>query len=131
MDFRDEGHRFRARDELSAILERWFSERTFDQVEELFNSNGVCWSPYRSFKQVVETDPDCSTDNPMFSMVSQPGIGEYLMPSSPMCFSSLERRPAVAAPQLGEHTDVILADVLGLGDAEIAELHDQGVVAGP
>ena len=34
------------------------------------------------------------------------------------------------APLLGEHTDEILADVLGLSDAEIGRLHADRVVAG-
>ncbi len=32
---------------------------------------------------------------------------------------------------LGEHTDEVLAELLGLSDAEIGRLHDDGVVAGP
>jgi 2-methylfumaryl-CoA isomerase len=32
---------------------------------------------------------------------------------------------------LGEHTDEILAEELGLSAAEIGALHDAGVVAGP
>jgi 2-methylfumaryl-CoA isomerase len=32
---------------------------------------------------------------------------------------------------LGEHTDEVLAEVLGLSDAEIGGLHDRGVVASP
>jgi 2-methylfumaryl-CoA isomerase len=32
---------------------------------------------------------------------------------------------------LGEHTDEILAEELGLSAAEIGDLHDAGVVAGP
>jgi 2-methylfumaryl-CoA isomerase len=35
------------------------------------------------------------------------------------------------APLLGEHTEQILAEVLGLGATEIARLHDDGIVAGP
>jgi 2-methylfumaryl-CoA isomerase len=131
LDLGDEGNRFRSREELSAILEQWFSEHRFDEIKALFDSKGVCWSPYRSFKDVVETDPDCSTENPMFSMVEQPGIGEYLMPGPPLSFAPLPRGGAKPAPLLGEHTDTILADVLGLSDAEIAELHDQKIVAGP
>ena len=35
-----------------------------------------------------------------------------------------------ARPLLGEHTEEILADVLGLGEAEIGRLFDAGTVAG-
>ncbi len=48
-----------------------------------------------------------------------------------MTFSSTERRPAVPAPRLGQHTDEILGDVLGLSGAEIGRLHDDGVVGRP
>ena len=131
LDLRDEGNRFRAREELSALLEPWFAERKLDEVQQLFDAGGVCWSRYRSFKQMVESDPDCSVENPMFSMVDQPGIGPYLMPSSPLDFGSIARQQASPAPLLGEHTDEILADVLGLSDGEISGLHDEKVVAGP
>jgi len=44
--------------------------------------------------------------------------------------AATERRPATPAPRLGQHTNEILADLLGLSDGEIGKLHDQGVVAG-
>jgi 2-methylfumaryl-CoA isomerase len=53
------------------------------------------------------------------------------MPGSPLGFSALQREPVTRAPMLGEHTDEILLDTLGLGEGEIARLHDDGVVAGP
>ena len=68
----------------------------------------------------------------MFEEVEQPGIGTYLVPGSPLDFG--ERRPRCrrgARPLLGEHTDEVLSELLGLGDAEIGRLYDQGVVAGP
>jgi 2-methylfumaryl-CoA isomerase len=52
------------------------------------------------------------------------------MPGSPLEFSANERVPPAPAPQLGQHTDEILAGVLGLSGTEIGSLHDEGVVAG-
>ncbi len=43
----------------------------------------------------------------------------------------MPRVPVRRAPLLGENTDEVLADVLGLGSREIAALHDKGVVVGP
>ena len=73
--------------------------------------------------ELVEHDPRCSTENPMFDEVEQPGIGTYLMPGSPLDFSDVGRLPPRRAPVLGEHTDEVLAEVLALTDAEIGRLH--------
>ena len=66
----------------------------------------------------------------MFSDVAQSGIGTYLSPSSPLQFGAFERQAAQPAPALGQHTEEILADELGLSSAEIGSLYDQNVVAG-
>ena len=67
----------------------------------------------------------------MFADVEQPGIGTYLMPGSPLEFGASPRQPPQRAPLLGEHTDEILATVLGLTSDEIGRLHDERVVMGP
>jgi 2-methylfumaryl-CoA isomerase len=81
--------------------------------------------------QMVEEDPRCSTDNPMFAEIEQPGIGSYLVPGSPLSFSGLPRTPPSRAPVLGEHTDQVLVEALGLGDGQIGKLRDAGVIGGP
>jgi len=52
------------------------------------------------------------------------------MPGSPLRFGACDRAAVRRAPLLGEHTDEILTDVLGLSDAEIGRLYTDGVVAG-
>jgi 2-methylfumaryl-CoA isomerase len=131
VDLTKEGDRFAAREVIGAILKPWTITRTLEQIRTIFDANDVCWGPYWTFMELVEKDERCSTANPMFQEVEAPGIGTYLMPSSPLNFEACERLPARRAPMLGEHTDEVLADVLGLTDAEIGRLYDDGVVAGP
>jgi 2-methylfumaryl-CoA isomerase len=131
VDLNQEGDRFKARDAISAVLAPWCAERTLVQIREAFEGTGVCWGPYQTFLQMVEEDPRCSTANPMFSAVEQPGIGRYLVPGSPLDFAASPREPARRAPILGEHTDEVLADVLGLSGVEIGRLRDRKIVAGP
>lgn len=126
-----EGDRFKARHEITALLEPWFRARKVEDFAEAFDKSGVTWSVFRSFKQVVAEDPDCSTQNPLFDRIEQPGIGNYLVPGSPLEFGAFERLPPRRASILGEHTDEILADILGLSDAEISRLHEKKIVAGP
>jgi 2-methylfumaryl-CoA isomerase len=130
LDMKDEGDRFRVRRELADILEPWFHARTLDEVRRVFDEHRVTWGPYLSVREAIEQDTDCSPENPMFRMVEQRDIGEYLMPATPMDFSQVERVPAMPAPRLGEHTDEILLDVLGLSEHEVGKLHDDGIVAG-
>ena len=131
LDFQHEGDRFRARRQISQVLEPWFRTRTLAEVRKALDQNRVTWAEYRNIRQVIEHDPDCSLDNPMFSMVDDPGIGSYLAPGSPFDFSAAARHPVRRAPVLGENTDEILLDVLGLGEGEVGRLHDEGIVAGP
>ncbi len=130
LDLSQEGNRFKARDEISHYIGAWISRHNFAQVEQVFNANGVCWSQYQTVKQMVDTNVDCSADNPMFNQVDQPGVGSYLAAGAPWNFSAFEREPAQPAPQLGQHTDEVLADVLGMDAAQIGKLHDNGVISG-
>jgi 2-methylfumaryl-CoA isomerase len=124
-----EGGRFEARKAIAALVSPWVRARTYAEVATAFDAAGVCWGPYQTFRQLVEEDPRCSTQNPMFELVEQPGIGTYLMPGSPLAFGASTRIPVKRAPLLGEHTEEILADVLGLSGTEIGNLHDAGIVA--
>jgi len=130
-DLNTESGRLAARDLVAGILRPWFAARKLSEVRAHFAGTGVSWGPYQTFSQLVTEDPRCSTANPMFEELEHPGAGRYLMPASPLRFSRSGRRPVERAPLLGENTDEILSDVLGLTDAEIGGLRDDGVVAGP
>lgn len=126
-----EGERFKARKDITAILEPWFRARRVEDFARSFDEHGVTWSEFRSFARAVAEDPDLSTRNPMFELLDQPGVGRYLAPGTPLAFSAFAREPPRPAPTLGEHTEEILAEVVGLGPAEIASLYDDRIVAGP
>jgi 2-methylfumaryl-CoA isomerase len=129
LDFSDEGDRFVAREVIAALIKPWIITRTYEEVRQRFDEVGVTWGSYQTFTEMVRQDPRCSTDNPMFEVVDYPGIGSFRTPASPLDFSVSGRQPPTRSPLLGEHTDEILAGVLGLGDAEIGGLHDRGVVS--
>ena len=128
LDLDQEGHRFRARRELAALLGPWLARRTLAEVAAAFDAHGVCWGRYQTVGQLVRDDPACSPSNAMFSSVHQPGVGTYLAPAIPLDFSAAPRLAAGPAPRLGQHTEQVLSELLGLGSAEYGRLHDQGLV---
>lgn len=131
LDFSNEGDRFNAREKLKDLFMPWFAQRDSQSVHQALDQASVCWGPYQTIQQLVQSDSDCSIDNPLFEKVDQPGIGEYLMPSNPLNFEAVENISVTPAPVLGQHTDEILSLTLGLSEGEIGKLHDSGVVAGP
>ena len=130
MDFDREGDRFRARERLAALFAPWFAQRDFTDASAELDRMEVCWGPYQTIAELVEQDAECSVANPLFTRVEQPGIGNLLTPSQALQFGGLETDPPAPAPLLGQQTDEILTEELGLSAGEIAKLHDRGLVAG-
>jgi 2-methylfumaryl-CoA isomerase len=131
LDLSQEGDRWAARHDISALFRPWFTARTLAEVAPLFDAAGLTWSVFRSFAQAVAEDPDLSPDNPIYQMLDQPGIGRLAVPGSPVSFGAFDRISPCPAPVLGQHSEEILSDVLGLGTGQIGRLMDLGVVAGP
>jgi 2-methylfumaryl-CoA isomerase len=130
VDLREEGERFGAREALRGLIATWVGSRSLAEVAAQFDANDVCWCRYQTVRQLVSEDSECSERNPLFKRVRQPGVGEYLMPAVPIEFSAVERLAPLPAPLLGQHTDEILSEALGLSGAQIGKLHDAGIVAG-
>ena len=86
------------------------------------------WSRFRTTKEALTEDTDTFSDNPMFQTLNFEGIGEYMVPRSPLEFSNYDNLPAQKPPKLGQHTEEILADVMRLGSGEIGGLFDAGIV---
>lgn len=127
LDLDTDDGRWGAREAIAELISGWVAARDLAEVREQLNAAGALWSPYRSFKEMA-ADSEASPDNPMFTLVSQPGVGEYPMASTPMTFSAARGHPIPAPPGLGEHTDEILRDVLGMSANQIAALRSQRIV---
>jgi len=127
----NEGNRYIHRAQITEILKPWFAARTAKSIGAIFDEKGVTWSIFRDFESALAEDEDLSTDNPMFSEIDNPGLGRFLVPGSPVSFSHNTRLEPAPAPVLGQHTEEILGDVVGLPDVEIASLFDAGVVHSP
>jgi 2-methylfumaryl-CoA isomerase len=131
VDLATEAGRYEARDAIAALLSRWCTARRLDDIRAAFAGTGVLWGPFQDFTQLVRDDPRSSPANPLFAEIDQPGIGRYPMPGLPLDFAAAPREPTRPAPLLGEHTDLVLSQVLGMPAAEIGRLHDAGIAAGP
>jgi 2-methylfumaryl-CoA isomerase len=110
VDFADEGARYEHREALNALFAPWFSAHTAEQVGAALATSAVLWERYRSFAEVVESPR--VQDNPLFTPIQQPRIGQYPAPSLPMSVDGIHTAPA-AAPALGQDNDSLPLEWLG------------------
>jgi 2-methylfumaryl-CoA isomerase len=120
--------RYDARRLISAALAPWFAQRTLAQVQAAFTDRALLWGPYRSFAQMLAEDPRVSEANPMFRLTEHRGAGRWLTATTPLDFGAAPRLPPGTAPILGEHTHAVLAERLGLAEAELHELSRAGTI---
>jgi 2-methylfumaryl-CoA isomerase len=125
-DFADEGDRYRHRDALSGLFSAWFRDHSADEISSGLSKTSVLWQRYHTFAETA-VDPRV-TDNPLFSTLSQPRVGEYLAPALPLSVDG-GHVAAVAAPALGDDTADVLAEHLAMSPEEVCHLRESGVVA--
>lgn len=104
---------------------------TFDYADlaERLTQAGATFERYRTMHEMA-TDPDLVTNNPLFgSSPANPSGFEYPAPRSFANIPDREAGDPQAAPYLGEHSEEVLAERLGLSAGQIATLIDRGVVA--
>jgi 2-methylfumaryl-CoA isomerase len=127
---RDEGLRFVHRYRLFPLVEAGVARLTLAELGPGLDASDVCWGQYRTLNEALREDPRLSPANPVFAQVTHPSGTTYPTPGSAASFMSAERGDVRPAPRLGQHTDEVLAAVLGLPGHEVARLHDAGLVAG-
>ncbi|MDA0656679.1 MAG: CoA transferase [Proteobacteria bacterium] len=130
IDLAREENRYAARDPITDVLRRWFEARSFQEIKSSMDAAGACWGPYQSFSEAVTGDSRLSVESPLFDEIDQPGIGRYRAAGAMMDFAGVERVPVRPAPILGQDTDEVLSEILGMGEGELARLHDRGIIGG-
>lgn len=113
-------------DELNAIMEPLFRERTVDAWNELLDAAKIPHSRINTIDKVM-THPQVLARN-MVVEVEDPVAGRVKIAGNPIKMSGFAdetTRPRV--PELGEHTDEVLASI-GFATEEIARLKADGAV---
>ncbi len=130
VDFAASDHqRFVNRHRLFGLFQRAADGFDYADLAERLGKAGATFERYRTMYEAAQ-DPDLVMGNPLFGP----------SPANPSGFSypatrSFANIPDAAAgdpkpaPYLGEHSEEVLAERLGLSSGQIADLIDRGVVA--
>jgi len=113
---------------LNATVEEWvMSMGSVHEVEKLLTEAGVACQRCLSVAEIVDTDPHIKARE-MFIEVDQPFLGPIKLCNNPIKMSETPCGIRGYGPLLGEHTDEVLAHMLGYTEEQIKELHDNAVI---
>jgi benzylsuccinate CoA-transferase BbsF subunit len=118
--------RLRHVDELDALVETWTREHTPEEVMEILQAAGVAAGYVQNAEDHIN-DPHLRARGGIIEM-DHPVVGPQLYPVNPIRLSETPAGPSVRPPLLGEHTEEICRDLLGMSDDEIRELTSEQVI---
>jgi crotonobetainyl-CoA:carnitine CoA-transferase CaiB-like acyl-CoA transferase len=111
--------------ELLPELDAIFATRTREEWGVAFDREDMWWAPVQTTDEVL-ADPQVHAGG---GFVEVPGPdGPTTMVNSPVDYGGTPAAPTSMPPEIGEHTDEVLAE-LGRDAAAIARLRADGVVA--
>lgn len=113
--------------EVVGILDRIFAGRTLADWGRRLSDHGLTWAAVRSVAEVVE-DPEIRASS-AFATVTDPDGTIRPTVNTPCTFVEATEPARSAAPAPGADSATILGEI-GYGQADIARLVDQGIVAG-
>ena len=111
--------------EVFGAIEDWTMTKTKFEVMEICNPLNIPVGPILSMKEISEEQSLRETGTVV--EVDHPERGPYLSVGNPVKLSESPSE-VVRSPLLGEHTEEIMRDVVGLSDKEIAEAKEDGVI---
>ncbi len=123
--FKTPGDRSKNRDQLNAILEQRLSQYTQDEIVQRLNQAGVPAGPILDIGQVFQNEQVKRLG--LSAKVRSPELGEIQIQNVPYRLSRTPGAVRSAAPERGEHTDEVLAE-LGHSADDIRAFRAAGVV---
>jgi formyl-CoA transferase len=109
-------------------IEQWTMTKSKFEVMDTCNKFDIPVGPILSMKEIAEEQS--LRDTGTVVEVDHPGRGKYLTVGNPVKMSD-SITEVQRSPLLGEHTDEILATVLGYSAKELAEIKSSGAITAP
>ncbi|MFG1361553.1 formyl-CoA transferase [Xanthobacter pseudotagetidis] len=114
--------------EIFTRIEAWTMAHTKYEAMEILNTYDIPCGPILSMKEIAEDKSLYATGT--LVEVEHPARGRYVTVGNPIKLSDNDV-PVARAPLLGEHTNEILGEVLGLDAESIAIIKQSGALGAP
>lgn len=118
-------NRKKREEELNSLIEKWTINYTPEEVVSRLQENGIAAGVVEDAKDILE-DPQLKYRQ-HFVPLNHPEIGEFRVEAPPWKLSETPAELRMPAPCLGEHTEYVCTQILGMSDEEFVELLNEEV----
>jgi CoA:oxalate CoA-transferase len=118
--------RLNNKDQLYPILEEVMKQRTQAEWTEIFEKASLPFAPMLTVDQVAEHP--LFREREMFVETVHPVAGPIWVTGRPIKFPNRDPFEVTPAPELGQHSDEVLSELLNLDAQEIENLRTDGVI---
>jgi crotonobetainyl-CoA:carnitine CoA-transferase CaiB-like acyl-CoA transferase len=108
-------------------VEKWAADKTKLGAAHAMNAEGIAAGPVNTAEDVI-ADPHVAARNMLVEVPRTDSDADYLVPGNPVKLSKVSEGPELRVPWVGEHTDDILRDELGLSERELDDLRAGGII---
>jgi CoA:oxalate CoA-transferase len=112
-------------DEITDAIAAWTARHSKAEINAICDAAHVASSPLQDALQVLH-DPHLHARG--FLTDTQTENGVVALPNSPLRYEGSAMRTLAAPPALGQHTDEVLRELLGLSADELAALHAEKAI---
>jgi len=117
--------RFAHRGVLIARLDGVFASEPLSHWAPILDASGMVWSPVAELPDLVD-DPQARAIG-MYTTIDHPALGAIETLAAPFVMHGSDVQVRGRAPEVGEHTDAVLAR-FGVDDSAVAALREAGVI---
>jgi len=114
--------------EVKKVIEDWTRNKTVKEILDILLKYEIPCGPVYSMDEVCN-DPHIAKAREMVVEIDQPNVGKMRIVGCPIKMTPTGASIRRPAPLLGQHTDEILKEVLGLSNEEIKRLREENVIS--
>ena len=113
-------------EEVDELIARWTKSKSVSEIVNLLDSVRIPSGPVLGLDEVVK-HPHTINRN-MILEIEHPDVGRFKVTGSPLKMSKTPGIVRNPAPDLGQHNEEILCDLIGYSKEEVRKLKDEKVI---
>jgi crotonobetainyl-CoA:carnitine CoA-transferase CaiB-like acyl-CoA transferase len=113
-------------EELDDMISEWTGQRTAEEVLEVMKEGGVPAGKLFTAEDMLSDEQYAARGNVV--EVEDPDIGPFPMQNVVPRLSETPGEVRWTGPKLGQHNDEIYGEVLGMGQEDLADMRERGII---